>query len=204
MANPPRSEFSDPTNLIGGVWVSIENMWLYYWSVGLIGLLFEICRGYVGIHSSGFRDFLLKPELLRAIVDSGFEHPSEGVLLKSLFDLSLCLFEVCTLLSSYLKLYFIKEKGPLRRNLRFEAAIWTKFLESFVVSGSVGWKFVDCSCLVHTCGALYGVSSLCYLDVSGLLCWFCTVYFFLLSWFNVLYFCSGNLFYYHNLEYSVW
>ncbi|CAL5375598.1 unnamed protein product [Camellia sinensis] len=33
--------------------------------------------GYVGIHSSGFRDFLLKPELLRAIVDSGFEHPSE-------------------------------------------------------------------------------------------------------------------------------
>eukprot|EP00164_Ancoracysta_twista_P002916 GFYU01003881.1.p1 GENE.GFYU01003881.1~~GFYU01003881.1.p1 ORF type:complete len:438 (+),score=185.96 GFYU01003881.1:40-1314(+) len=32
---------------------------------------------YVGIHSSGFRDFLLKPELLRAIVDCGFEHPSE-------------------------------------------------------------------------------------------------------------------------------
>ena len=32
----------------------------------------------MGIHSSGFRDFLLKPELLRAIVDSGFEHPSEG------------------------------------------------------------------------------------------------------------------------------
>ncbi|KAK8568527.1 hypothetical protein V6N13_106436 [Hibiscus sabdariffa] len=34
-------------------------------------------KGYVGIHSSGLRDFLLKPELLRAIVDSGFEHPSE-------------------------------------------------------------------------------------------------------------------------------
>lgn len=34
---------------------------------------------YVSIHSSGFRDFLLKPELLRAIVDCGFEHPSEGV-----------------------------------------------------------------------------------------------------------------------------
>ncbi|CAL5358961.1 unnamed protein product [Camellia sinensis] len=34
-------------------------------------------KGYVGIHSSGFRDFLLKPELLWAIVDSGFEHPSE-------------------------------------------------------------------------------------------------------------------------------
>jgi len=34
--------------------------------------------GYVGMHSTGFRDFLLKPELLRAIVDCGFEHPSEG------------------------------------------------------------------------------------------------------------------------------
>ncbi len=33
---------------------------------------------YASIHSSGFRDFLLKPELLRAIVDCGFEHPSEG------------------------------------------------------------------------------------------------------------------------------
>lgn len=32
---------------------------------------------YVGIHASGFKDFLLKPELLRAIVDCGFEHPSE-------------------------------------------------------------------------------------------------------------------------------
>jgi ATP-dependent RNA helicase UAP56/SUB2 len=31
---------------------------------------------YVSIHSSGFRDFLLKPEILRAIVDCGFEHPS--------------------------------------------------------------------------------------------------------------------------------
>ncbi|XP_071444105.1 ATP-dependent RNA helicase WM6 [Hetaerina americana] len=32
---------------------------------------------YVSIHSSGFRDFLLKPEILRAIADCGFEHPSE-------------------------------------------------------------------------------------------------------------------------------
>lgn len=40
---------------------------------------------YVSIHSSGFRDFLLKPEILRAIVDCGFEHPSEGT----------CLFDVC-------------------------------------------------------------------------------------------------------------
>jgi ATP-dependent RNA helicase UAP56/SUB2 len=34
---------------------------------------------YVAIHSSGFREFLLKPELLRAIADCGFEHPSEGI-----------------------------------------------------------------------------------------------------------------------------
>jgi ATP-dependent RNA helicase UAP56/SUB2 len=33
---------------------------------------------YVAIHSSGFRDFILKPECLRAVVDCGFEHPSEG------------------------------------------------------------------------------------------------------------------------------
>ncbi|EGD93277.1 ATP-dependent RNA helicase sub2 [Trichophyton tonsurans CBS 112818] len=32
---------------------------------------------YVGIHSTGFRDFYLKAELLRAITDCGFEHPSE-------------------------------------------------------------------------------------------------------------------------------
>jgi len=32
---------------------------------------------YAGIHSSGFKDFLLKAELLRAISDCGFEHPSE-------------------------------------------------------------------------------------------------------------------------------
>lgn len=39
---------------------------------------------YVSIHSSGFRDFLLKPEILRAIVDCGFEHPSEGKYFKQL------------------------------------------------------------------------------------------------------------------------
>ena len=31
-------------------------------------------KGYVGIHSTGFRDFLLKPELLRAIVDLSLIH----------------------------------------------------------------------------------------------------------------------------------
>merc|ERR1719263_1687908 len=33
--------------------------------------------GFAAIHASGFRDFLLKAELQRAIVDCGFEHPSE-------------------------------------------------------------------------------------------------------------------------------
>lgn len=38
----------------------------------------EVKKGhYVGIHSSGFRDFILKPETVRAVVDCGFEHPSE-------------------------------------------------------------------------------------------------------------------------------
>merc|ERR1719171_1176175 len=32
---------------------------------------------FAAIHASGFRDFLLKAELMRAIVDCGFEHPSE-------------------------------------------------------------------------------------------------------------------------------
>lgn len=42
---------------------------------------------YVSIHSSGFRDFLLKPEILRAIVDCGFEHPSEGKIFFNFFFL---------------------------------------------------------------------------------------------------------------------
>lgn len=37
----------------------------------------ELRGSYAGIHASGFRDFLLKTELLRAITDAGFEHPSE-------------------------------------------------------------------------------------------------------------------------------
>ena len=41
---------------------------------------------YVSIHSSGFRDFLLKPEILRAIVDCGFEHPSAGENLLGLWN----------------------------------------------------------------------------------------------------------------------
>jgi len=45
-------------------------------TVGVAGKK-DVKGTYVSIHSSGFRDFLLKPELLRAIVDCGFEHPSE-------------------------------------------------------------------------------------------------------------------------------
>ncbi|XP_063710667.1 spliceosome RNA helicase DDX39B-like [Symsagittifera roscoffensis] len=37
----------------------------------------EVKGMYVSIHTSGFRDLLLKPELLRSITDCGFEHPSE-------------------------------------------------------------------------------------------------------------------------------
>lgn len=44
---------------------------------------------YVSIHSSGFRDFLLKPEILRAIVDCGFEHPSEGIYCYKTFYLTI-------------------------------------------------------------------------------------------------------------------
>lgn len=56
--------------------VVLSELWWFYLFLKIY--IPFVCRGYVGIHSSGFRDFLLKPELLRAIVDSGFEHPSEG------------------------------------------------------------------------------------------------------------------------------
>jgi superfamily II DNA/RNA helicase len=31
----------------------------------------------VGVHTEGFKDYMFKPEILRAIVDNAFEHPSE-------------------------------------------------------------------------------------------------------------------------------
>ncbi|CAE7412467.1 AIP1 [Symbiodinium pilosum] len=37
----------------------------------------EAKKNQAALHASGFKDFLLKPELIRAIVDCGFEHPSE-------------------------------------------------------------------------------------------------------------------------------
>ena len=51
---------------------------------GTTGTQSGAVRGsYVSIHASGFKDFLLKPELLRAIMDCGFEHPSEGFKIKT-------------------------------------------------------------------------------------------------------------------------
>lgn len=35
-------------------------------------------RKGLAVRSTGFKEFLLKPEILRSIVDNGFEHPSEG------------------------------------------------------------------------------------------------------------------------------
>lgn len=32
--------------------------------------------GHVSLHSTGFQDMMLKPELLKAISEAGFEHPS--------------------------------------------------------------------------------------------------------------------------------
>ncbi|TYH30807.1 hypothetical protein ES288_A01G123800v1 [Gossypium darwinii] len=49
----------------------------------LFRFFFMWCKGYVRIHSSRFRVFLLKPELLRSIMDSGFKHPFEGKVLNS-------------------------------------------------------------------------------------------------------------------------
>ncbi|OIR59184.1 MAG: ATP-dependent RNA helicase SUB2 [Amphiamblys sp. WSBS2006] len=37
----------------------------------------DIKKGHAGVHATGFKDFLLKDELMRALTDCGFEHPSE-------------------------------------------------------------------------------------------------------------------------------
>lgn len=38
----------------------------------------QVKGSYAGIHSSNFRDFLLKQNILKAIQDAAFEFPSEG------------------------------------------------------------------------------------------------------------------------------
>ena len=35
-----------------------------------------VFAGHSSVHSTGFQDMMLKPELIRAISDAGFEHPS--------------------------------------------------------------------------------------------------------------------------------
>ena len=45
-------------------------------------LKLNIIRGYVGIHTTSFKDFLLREELRKSIASSGFEHPSEGIISK--------------------------------------------------------------------------------------------------------------------------
>jgi hypothetical protein len=46
----------------------------------------------ISIHSSGFQDIEFKPEILRAIVDRGFEHLSEGTIFYFIFTSTLALF----------------------------------------------------------------------------------------------------------------
>lgn len=41
-------------------------------------------KGYVGIHSTSFKDMLLKEQLFDAIQRCGFEHPSEGEQIRGL------------------------------------------------------------------------------------------------------------------------
>lgn len=55
----------------------------------------DVRGNYVSIHSSGFRDFLLKPEILRAIIDCGFEHPSEGESLNTPVEFCFCQSKSC-------------------------------------------------------------------------------------------------------------
>jgi ATP-dependent RNA helicase UAP56/SUB2 len=46
-------------------------------------------KGYVGIHSTSFKDMLLKEPLFDAIQRCGFEHPSEGESLLWCFSVQL-------------------------------------------------------------------------------------------------------------------
>lgn len=96
-------------------------------------MLFLTCRGYVGIHSSGFRDFLLKPELLRAIVDSGFEHPSEGKLsiyLNLLFNLQLLLLAVVAVCDDFEDFRFVM----------VIVIIVLKYLLGFFICSEIVWR----------------------------------------------------------------
>jgi len=40
----------------------------------------QSAAGHISTSAASFRDFLLKPEILRAINDCAFEHPSKGTM----------------------------------------------------------------------------------------------------------------------------
>lgn len=49
----------------------------FIWSIGN-----DFCRGhYAGVGGSGFQSFFLKDEIMKAISECGFEHPSEGIVI---------------------------------------------------------------------------------------------------------------------------
>lgn len=59
-------DYDEDINTVAGAPAKIE------------GDLKDIKKGsYVGIHATSFKDMLLKTEIMKAIVDCGFEHPSE-------------------------------------------------------------------------------------------------------------------------------
>lgn len=72
----------------------------------------EVKGTYVSIHSSGFRDFLLKPEILRAIIDCGFEHPSEGKNNKQKHFLCYS-YSLCLLLNYLMRCLRLHSRFPL-------------------------------------------------------------------------------------------
>ncbi|WRX35240.1 DEAD/DEAH box helicase domain - like 10 [Theobroma cacao] len=108
-------------------------------------------KGYVGIHSSGFRDFLLKPELLRAIVDSGFEHPSEG---KFLTLLPFFIFVIYHYHTIDLEQYYGLVKVSIKRITEVNILLTT---------GSLDAIFFGSSSVQHECipQAILGMDVIC-------------------------------------------
>jgi hypothetical protein len=91
----------------------------------------------------------LKPELLRAIVDSGFEHPSEGKVLITLF--TICLWLILKLMSRSLQTYF--------SGLKTHAAYFVVF---YAISDILSHKLIgfcnSCSHLINYLDVLYNLT----------------------------------------------
>jgi hypothetical protein len=73
------------------IFLMVERLVMESWAQCILTRLTSFAsavdRGhYVNIHTSNFQDLMLKPELLRAVVDCGFEHPSEGKSKQHSFD----------------------------------------------------------------------------------------------------------------------